>query len=182
MPRELYEEEVYDYFEETIESQAPYSQRNLAQVPEPEEEPQIAPRAPKTKPARNPQPKRRPRQKQDPVRVRSKINFFIMAGLVMVGTLSIAVMYTQVFNRKAQIQALQSDLEQTQQDTVIMREENQTGMTLEELYQYAVDELGMVPADKQSTVYLPLEGKSYTNQVGDVEKESSSRVTFHWFG
>ena len=63
-----------------------------------------------------------------------------------------------------------------------MREENQTGMTLEELYQYAVDELGMVPADKQSTVYLPLEGKSYTNQVGDVEKESSSRVTFHWFG
>ena len=107
MPRELYEEEVYDYFEEPIESQAPYSQGNLAQVPEPEEEPQIAPRAPKTKPARNPQPKRRPRQKQDPVRVRSKINFFIMAGLVMVGTLSIAVMYTQVFNRKAQIQALQ---------------------------------------------------------------------------
>ena len=100
----------------------------------------------------------------------------------MLGTLSIAVMYTQVFNRKAQIQALQSDLAQTQQDTVIMREENQTGMTLEELYQYAVNELGMVPADKQSTVYLPLEGKSYTNQVGDVEKESSSRVTFHWFG
>ena len=95
MPRELYEEEVYDYFEEPIESQAPYSQGNLAQVPEPEEEPQIAPRAPKTKPARNPQPKRRPRQKQDPVRVRSKINFFIMAGLVMVGTLSIAVMYTR---------------------------------------------------------------------------------------
>ncbi|MBC8543823.1 hypothetical protein [Bianquea renquensis] len=180
MPRELYEEEVYDYFEEAIKSQAPYSQGNLAQVPE--EEPQIAPRVPETKPARKPQPKRRPRQKQDPVRVRSKINFFIMAGLVMLGTLSIAVMYTQVFNRKAQIQALQSDLAQTQQDTVIMREENQTGMTLEELYQYAVNELGMVPADKQSTVYLPLDGKSYTNQVGEVEKESASRVTFHWFG
>lgn len=115
-------------------------------------------------------------------RIKSKFNFFLCAGLVMAGCLSVVLMYIQVFSQEAQISDLQTQLAQAQEANAIAQNTVGSQMTMTELYGYATGTLGMVEANGKTIIDVTIQNQSYTTSTLPIEDVSESKVSFHWFG
>lgn len=161
----------------------PYTDGSLAvEVAIPDEIPESpAPiRKKKKKPVQK--SKWRIRKAEDMARIKSKFNFFMCAGLVLAGCLSVVLMYVQVFSQKTRIGELQDELVAAQEANAIAEETVVDQMTMADLYSYATGTLGMVEADGTTTIRVKVTNQSYTTSSLPVEDASESKVSFHWFG
>ena len=134
---------------------------------EPQPEPHIRPLA---------QPKPAVRRKKD----FSKFMFVCSAVILLVGSLGVVSSYSEVYSRKARIQALTEELDEAKEITMILSEEPDLQMTMAEIYEFATEELGMVEATEEDTVFIQTHPQSYT-KIADTTESTGSRVTFHWF-
>lgn len=193
MPRQMAQQEdrfsAEDFFEdyepEYSHSQTPYTQGSLAV--EVEELPERAPvrkQRPQQKQTKKmlPGTKQRIRKAIDMAQIKSKFNFFLCAGLVLAGCLSVVLMYMQVFSQETQIEQLKSQLSAAQDANAIAQETVVEQMTMADLYSYATGELGMVEADGNTTIRIQVTNQSYTTSSLPIENASESKVSFHWFG
>ena len=146
--------------------------------------PEIEQPQPKREPPKKPERKIRvlPSAKPAVRRKRdfSKVLFLCSAVVLLVGALGVVTTYSEVYSRKAQIQALNEELEEAKELTMILSEAPELEMSMMEVYEYATEELGMVEATSEDTVFIQPQPHSYT-QVTEPVEDSGDRVTFHWF-
>lgn len=177
-------EDFFDSYDEmSSRSAQPYTHGSLAvEVDIPEELPQRP--APARKQQKKPaqKAKRQIRKAEDMARIKSKFNFFLCAGLVLAGCLSVVLMYIQVFSQETQIGQLQEQLAEAREANAIAQDTVGGQMTMTELYNYATGSLGMVEANANTIIRVKVENQSYTTSSLPVEDASESKVTFHWFG
>lgn len=151
------------YIEEPVETPAPEPVRRER----PERKVRIRPL-----PSQNPAPRK--------TRDRSKVLFLFSAAILLIGTLSIAATYSDVYSRKAMVSELKSEIEETRLNTAGQVVRENTVQDTGELYAYAIHELGMKEADESNTVFLTLPRQSYT-EMPAAAQEQTTKVTFHWF-
>lgn len=156
----------------------------------PEEQP-VRRERPRREPQRRPQPKPQPKRR---VRVRplpqteprtrrrdkSKVLFLLSAAILLIGSLSVVSGYSEVYSRKAEIDDLKEDIEETKMSVGSQLTAAAASQDMNEVYSYAINELGMEEADGSDIVFITLPEKSYT-LVPATPKEQRSKVTFHWF-
>lgn len=173
-----------NYEEEPVKSYQPYTQGSLAvEVDYPEYTPE-RPAAPakKVRPKQAPKTNGRIRKVENMARIKSKFSFFLCAGLVMAGCLSVVLMYVQVFSRETQISELQEQLRAAQEANAIAQETVADQITMADLYSYATGTLGMVEANGNTTIQVTVSDRSYTTSSLPIQDTRESKVTFHWFG
>lgn len=117
----------------------------------------------------------------DMEQMKSRTRFFVCAGLIMIGFLTMILSYVQVFNLNSQISSLRSQLVELQGDDNAVSQAAGDYLNMNDLYSYATDTLGMVEADSSTTIRVKVSKQSYTTSSLPVEEISDSKVTFHWF-
>ena len=122
------------------------------------------------------------RKVENMVRIKSKFNFFLCAGLVMAGCLAVVLMYVQVFSQESKIADLKAQLREAQEMNAVAKEIVAEQMNMTELYSYATGTLGMVEADNGTTILVEIPNNSYTISNLPIREVSGSKVSFHWFG
>ncbi len=141
-------------------------------------------------PVRREEPKRerrvriRPLPSQEPApgkrHDRSRLLFLFSAAILLIGSLTIVASYSDIYSRKAQITSLKANIEETQLSTGTRVVSEDPLQDMNELYAYAVYDLGMQEADGSNTVFITLPRQSYT-EMPQTAKEQRTKVTFHWF-
>lgn len=190
MPKQMQRTDRFsaDEFFDTYETNAdryysPHTEGSLAvEVDYPDEAPQRRPGTPEIRKQPVSVGKRHIRKVESMARIKSKFNFFLCAGLVMAGCLSVVLMYIQVFNQETQVGELQSQLAEAQAANAMAQNTTADTVTMTDLYTYATGTLGMVEADGKTTIQIQITNQSYTTSNLPIEDASESKVTFHWLG
>lgn len=117
----------------------------------------------------------------DMARVKSKFNFFLFIGVALAGCLALVVMYARVYSQQSELNMLKEELSAAQETNEIAKQTIAEGMTMNDLYIYAVGSLGMVEADAGTTIRIKVQNQSYTTSNLPVQEIPKSKVTFHWF-
>lgn len=110
----------------------------------------------------------------------SRVLFLCSAVIFLIGTMGIVTSYSEVYSKRAQIENLNTELEEAKEITMILSEVPDLNMTMAEVYEYAKEELGMQEATAEDTVFIQTEPHTYT-QINEPAEDSKERVTFHWF-
>ncbi len=110
----------------------------------------------------------------------SKAVFAVCALAFLLGSLGIITSYSEVYAKQARIRELNQELDAIRQETVMLTENPVQDVDMNEVYQYATDELGMVEASGEATSFIKVQDRSRTEVMDEAEKEET-RVTIHWF-
>jgi len=115
------------------------------------------------------------------VRIKGRFNFFLCAGLVLVGLLSIVMMYIQVYMTNSEVNELRQELTEVEEANTIASQTASETMNMNELYEFATETLGMVEAEADTTIKIVITAQSYTTSNLPTAEIADSKVTFHWF-
>ncbi len=139
------------------------------------------PAEPEQKPEQKPEhkPSHRPRVSRAERRGRMLLMTMILS--IAVGALLIVGMYARNFVRKNQLAVLNGELEAAVTQTQTAGTEETKLLTLSEIRDYAVNELGMRTAGAGEVITLTVSFGAYTEDYTVPEGEERT-VGFHWFG
>lgn len=122
-------------------------------------------------PNTNQQVRRRPSEKaQNALAFNMKYTIFVTASLVIMALACIAVLYmeSRISLQQANINDLETQLEVIEEENAAYRLSLESMYTLDEIYDVATNELGMVYAEKGQIVYYESADEDYVKQYQDV--------------
>lgn len=123
---------------------------------------------------------RRQRDPVDPVAVKSRIYFFVCVAFLMGACMIIVLMYIRVFAATNDLAILRRQLNAIEANNQTMEATVET-MNMDQLYEYAIDTLGMVETGEDTIIKINVSIQSYTTSNLPVQEISESKVTYHWF-
>ncbi len=130
-------------------------------------------KAPEKRVSRQPEARRKPRvneKAQKALAFNLKYTVFVITSVVIMLSACIAMLYmeSRVSIQQANINELETQLETIQEENAAYRINLENMYTLDEIYDVATNELGMVYAEKGQIVYYDSANEDYVKQYQDV--------------
>lgn len=111
----------------------------------------------------------------------SKFGFLLSTAIILLGAMLIVLSYVRIYNKNSEIAALKRELNAVQETNKVAQQKQAETMNMNELYTYAVDMLGMVDADVDTTITVTVVNQSYTTSNLPVSEIGESKVRYHWW-